>query len=156
MPGVWVRRARLHAADGAPMPTKQISLLLSARDAATVIISAGVADWLIGSSSSRLLAVGFEIRRALVQHVFLDPGREALPAPRDRVPGSVKSVGTLVIAVSIGWIGATGNGRDRRNRPGRQNGCIRTARAEILDHLLDRNDGPLCGEHGFLLDAQNA
>jgi hypothetical protein len=42
MPGAWVRRARLQAADGMPMPTKHTSLDLRAREAATVIISVAV------------------------------------------------------------------------------------------------------------------
>src|SRR6185295_4879589 len=42
MPGACVRRARLQAADGAPMPTKHTSELLSARAATMVIISFGV------------------------------------------------------------------------------------------------------------------
>src|SRR5262249_46743856 len=42
MAGAWVSRARLQAADGMPMPTKQTSVGLSARDAAIVIISVGV------------------------------------------------------------------------------------------------------------------
>src|SRR6185295_18588711 len=54
MSGAWVRRARLHAADGAPMPTKQTSLLLSARDATMVIISVGVhLDGAVMGPSSR-------------------------------------------------------------------------------------------------------
>jgi hypothetical protein len=40
--GAWVNRARLHAADGAPIPTKHTSSLLNARAAVIVIISAGV------------------------------------------------------------------------------------------------------------------
>ena len=39
MSGAWVRRARLQAADGMPMPTKQMSLLRSERAAAIVITS---------------------------------------------------------------------------------------------------------------------
>ena len=42
MSGACVSRARLQAADGMPMPTKQMSLLLSARAAAMVIISLAV------------------------------------------------------------------------------------------------------------------
>src|SRR4029079_7737848 len=41
MLGACVRRARLQAADGAPMPTKHTSELLSARAATMVIISLG-------------------------------------------------------------------------------------------------------------------
>src|SRR6188474_2442373 len=46
MCGACVRRAKFAAADGMPMPTKQTSSLLSARAAATVIISFGV-YWVI-------------------------------------------------------------------------------------------------------------
>jgi hypothetical protein len=42
MPGAWLSRARLAAADGMPMPTKQTSSLRNARAAAMVIISVGV------------------------------------------------------------------------------------------------------------------
>src|SRR4051812_45939428 len=41
IPGACVSRARLQAADGAPIPTKQMSSFLSARAAAIVIISVG-------------------------------------------------------------------------------------------------------------------
>ena len=47
MSGAWVSRATLQAADGAPMPTKQTSALVSAREAAMVIISVGVKSALI-------------------------------------------------------------------------------------------------------------
>jgi len=42
IPGAWVGRARLQAADGMPMPTKQMSESRSVRAAATVIISVGL------------------------------------------------------------------------------------------------------------------
>src|SRR5688572_19904387 len=42
MSGACVSRATLHAADGAPIPTKQTSSLVRARAAAMVIISSGV------------------------------------------------------------------------------------------------------------------
>jgi hypothetical protein len=42
MRGACVSRARLQAADGMPMPTKQMSELRNARAAAIVIISVGL------------------------------------------------------------------------------------------------------------------
>jgi hypothetical protein len=47
MSGAWVSRATLHAADGAPMPTKQTSFDDSAREAAIVIISVGVKSLIV-------------------------------------------------------------------------------------------------------------
>ena len=44
MRGACVNRARLHAADGSPMPTKHTSSFPTHRAAATVISSSGVYD----------------------------------------------------------------------------------------------------------------
>src|SRR5262245_36519464 len=85
MPGACVSRARLHAADGAPMPTKHTSELLSARDATTVIISVGVqvegaAIWAdMGEPSA------FVLLSRLVSSTHARPAASGLPprgAPR--------------------------------------------------------------------------
>src|SRR5829696_1550451 len=105
MPGAWVMRARLHAADGAPMPTKQTSPALSAREAAMIIISAGVAA-LMGSSRGIGDGAGArpdrEVGRGPGEDVDLHPGQEAVAVPRDRVPGDVIGVVAAVVAMGVG------------------------------------------------------
>src|SRR5688572_15960871 len=103
MSGACVSRARLQAADGMPMPTKQMSVLRSARAAAIVIIS--VALKAISSSFSRgtqALAVHRKSFRPLIEHVRLHPGEERVAVACDRVPGLIIGVVALVVAVRIG------------------------------------------------------
>ena len=57
MSGHRVSRARLHAADGAPIPTKHTSSLDSARDAAMVIISVGVHALMPAAACSTLASI---------------------------------------------------------------------------------------------------
>src|SRR6266852_963044 len=101
MPGAWVRRARLHAADGWPMPTKQTSVDLRAREAATVIISAGVKLSVISGTcggEAEPAALFGERLRPLVEHVGLHPGQEAVAVARNDVPFLVIGVVALVVA----------------------------------------------------------
>src|SRR5579862_1061111 len=97
MSGACVRRARLHAADGAPIPTKQTSLLLSDRAATIVIISLAVNVPLMPSSARSAPPIGEESLRTLAQDVLAYPFLESCAVARDIVPGNVKTVRTPVI-----------------------------------------------------------
>src|SRR3981081_3561338 len=102
MSGAWVSRARLQAADGMPMPTKQMSLLLSARAAAIVIISLAVCA--IRSSFRRaFLSRGMHGDRigAAVEHVGLHPGEKAVAIAGDRVPRNIIGIVARVVAMRI-------------------------------------------------------
>src|SRR5947209_2878600 len=136
MSGACVRRARLQAAEGMPMPTKQMSLLRSARAAAIVIIS--VALKAISSSFGRVfarrlrrlagifarrlrrLACGAlpsrmhrESLRPLLEYVRLHPRQEAVAVAGNGVPRLVIGVVALVVAVRIGGMCAAGNASNR-------------------------------------------
>src|SRR6516165_5533049 len=118
MPGAWVRCARLHAADGAPMPTKHTSSFFSARAAATVIISAALWTSVMADLALPALAgMDAERFRAFGQDILLHPGEEALPLARDRVPGDVIGVVAHVVALGIGRMGAAGDDRDGADDP---------------------------------------
>src|SRR3982074_1504469 len=178
MSGAWVSRARLQAADGMPMPTKQMSLLRNARAAAMVIIS--LALWAIASSlrrvgsarglrrlrglavvGTRRLACGTrgmhgERLRSLLEHVRLHPGEKAVAVAGDRVPGLVKRVVALVVAVRIGWMRPArhpGNGADG---PARQDHGVGAALPEVVDDLLHRDERTLRRQHRLLLHTDDA
>src|SRR6185295_16601118 len=116
MSGACVRRARLQAADGMPMPTKQMSLLRSAREAAITIISLAV--WVMSLFRRNAQARGMhgERLRPFVQHVGLHPGQEAVAVAGDLVPGEIEGIVARVVAVRVGRMRAarhTGDGADR-------------------------------------------
>src|SRR5580704_2086952 len=129
MSGAWVRRARLQAADGAPMPTKHTSVFLSAREAAIVIISVDV--WLcvmVALSMPREpLALGGKDLGPLFEHVGLHPGQESVAVARDRVPFLVIGVVALVVALRIGGVRAARYADDRVDGPRRQDHGIEVA-----------------------------
>src|SRR5579883_969358 len=160
MSGAWVRRARLQAADGAPMPTKHTSVFRSAREAAMVIISAEVWVWvwvIVVASMPReprtLLGEGF---RPLLEHIGFHPGQEAVAVARDRVPFLVIGVIALVVTLGIGRMGAARHADDGVDGPGRQDHGIEVAWAEVVDDLLDRDDRALGGKHRLLLHPDDA
>src|SRR4051812_30930064 len=126
MSGACVRRARLQACDGAPMPTKQTSSFLSARAAATAIISA--VEYSNGCSS--------------FENMLLHPGQEGSPIARDRIPGSVEGVVAPVVAVGIRRTSATRRDGDGADRPVRQNDRIGTGRPQIVHDLFDGDERP--------------
>src|ERR1700716_3717016 len=165
MSGAWVSRARLQAADGMPMPTKQMSLLRNARAAAMVIIS--LALWAIASSlrrvgsarglrrlrglacvGTRRLACGTrgmhgERLRSLLEHVRLHPGEKAVAVAGDRVPGLVKRVVALVVAVRIGWMRPARHAGNGADGPARQDHGVGAALPEVVDDLLHRDERTL-------------
>src|SRR5579883_210467 len=153
MSGAWVSRARLQAADGAPMPTKQISSFFSARAAAMVIISVGVASAMVLSLGA---GIDPKVLGPLFEHIGLDPGQETLPVAGDGIPGLIESIVPLVIAMGVRRIGAARHQRYSRDGPCRQDAGIGAARPEILHQLLDRHNGAFRGEHRFFLHAENA
>src|SRR4030081_1797432 len=162
MSGAWVSRARLQAADGMPMPTKQMSALRSARAAAIVIIS--VALWAIRTSFRRvdfvrrLRRLACDVRsvhgesfRSLLQHVRFHPGEKTVAVAGDRVPGLIVSIVARIIAVRVGGMRTTRHAGNRPDRPARQDHRIAAGLADLLADLLDRDDRALRRQHLLLL-----
>ena len=96
--GAWVRRATLQAADGAPMPTKQTSSLVSARAAAMVIISVGVKSFILASSCNLLRMLG-EVFGACLHDVLVDPFQEGVAIAGDLVPSDVEGIGARIVCL---------------------------------------------------------
>src|SRR5262245_34681108 len=82
MPGACVSRARLHAAEGAPMPTKHTSELLSARAATMVIISLGV-----HVDEADMVAAALAL---LVEHAHALRRRDGCREPYLRAPADLR------------------------------------------------------------------
>src|SRR5689334_19382821 len=97
MSGACVKRARLHAADGSPMPTKHTSSLLTHRDAATVINSSGEYVTLRDSRD----APRKDVRTGL-HDVLVDPTGEAVAIACDGVPCKIKRIVACIVAVRVG------------------------------------------------------
>src|SRR5690349_2606049 len=95
--GAWVRRARLAAVLGRPMPTKQTAPSRSARAAATVIISSAVQPLSSGISP---------------HHVLRHPPDEGVAIPADRVPPLVEVVVPGRVPVRVRGMRAPGHGGD--------------------------------------------
>src|SRR2546430_8272720 len=90
--GAWLRRARLAAALGRPMPTKQTMLLCSWRAAAMVMISSAVYP---RSRTALLLRCGFQARLELGEipgshHMPGHPCEKRLALAGDIVPRLVE------------------------------------------------------------------
>src|SRR5580765_7774103 len=96
MPGACVRRARLHAADGSPIPTKHTSSFPTHRAAATVMSSSGV--YFISCDPPR---VRCESLRTAAPDMFVDPRAERLAVAGDGVPGKIERVVPLIVSVGI-------------------------------------------------------
>src|SRR5262245_20419642 len=157
MSGAWVRRARLQAADGMPMPTKQMSLLRSARAAAIVITS--LALEVMGISLRRhaqARAVDGESLRSLLEHVRLRPRQKAVAVAGDRVPRLIIGIVALVVAVRIGGMRAARHARDGADAPTRQDHRVGAALPEIIDDLLDRHERAFRRQHPLFLPPDDA
>src|SRR5262249_31543069 len=137
MSGAWVSRARLAAALGKPMPTKQTVPLASWRAAATVIISSAVKP-----SSAMRGHLGLAIELRAVEHVALHPGGERVALARDGVPGLVEAAVAAIVVMDVGRSRATRSVADRVHHPPRQHAAI-DRRTEPVDDLLDGDDGAL-------------
>src|SRR4029079_10229778 len=96
MPGACVRRARLHAADGSPIPTKHTSSFPKHRAAATVINSSGV--YFISCDSRGVRGEGF---RTAAYDMFVDPCAERLAVAGDGIPGKIERIVPLIVSVRI-------------------------------------------------------
>src|SRR6266516_7974422 len=94
-PGACVARARLAAALGSPIPTKQVMPSRRARAAQAVIISSAVnspavvAAGLMRLSFLARSGTGQPRRVGGAEHIRLQPAEEPLPVSADRIPGHV-------------------------------------------------------------------
>src|ERR1700683_4350798 len=96
--GACVRRARLAAALGSPMPTKQVAPLRILRAAAMVIISSAV--YFVSGMGDRLLQTALEFVKILgSEHVLLHPRLKGLALARDGVPLLVEGVIARIITL---------------------------------------------------------
>src|SRR6185437_16411503 len=138
--GACVRRARLAAADGIPMPTKHTMPLRSRRAASMVMISVAVYAVWTASGMNRSVVPGDsgtrvgprlhgddnvqrlqELRVVLrPQHVLLHPREERLAIARDRIPRLAERVVADVVAVRVARVRAERNLAHRGKRPVRQ------------------------------------
>src|SRR5579885_1174668 len=102
--GACVRRARLAAALGRPIPTKHTTRSCSIRAAATVIISSAVYSCLaIGlparPGAARRRDTAPKLRKIFGrEHVALDPSRESIALARDLVPLPIKCIVARIVA----------------------------------------------------------
>src|SRR6516165_5899133 len=105
--GAWVRRARLQAALGSPMPTKHTAPLRSCRAAVTVIISSLLYSGAL-MRGSRGDAERAQERRMIGQaeHVAVHPRAEGGAVARDLIPCEVEGVVARIVTVCVGRIGA--------------------------------------------------
>src|SRR5579884_704743 len=141
MSGAWVRRARLQATEGAPMPTKQTSSFFSTRAAATAIISPVV--YSIAASSS---VTGRK-------HVLFYPLKERFALARNAIPGRIKGVVAPVVAMRIRWMCPARRFNDCRNRPLWKHSRVWTGNAQVIDDFLYGDNHLFGGESSFLLNA---
>src|SRR5690348_4546619 len=125
--GACVRRARLAAADGMPMPTKHTMPPRSRRAASIVMISVAVYPvWAASGMGHLLRAYGDagrlqELRMVLrSHHVLLHPGEERLAIARDRIPRLAERVVADVVAVRVARVRAERHLAHRGHRPVRQ------------------------------------
>src|SRR5208283_193367 len=91
------------------------------------------------------------------QDVLAHPRNERVTVSRDRVPFLVEGIVALVVAVRVRGGCASGRRRDSADHPGWQNdGITRRVDAEVVNDLLDRDDGASRGQNGLFLNAGNA
>src|SRR3954470_22227057 len=123
--GAWVRRARLAAAEGMPMPTKHTVPFFRRRAASIVMISVGAYCRFVPSGIGDFpLARRDDARRfhefhmvLRAQHVLLHPGGEALAVLRDAVPRLAEGVVAPVVAVGVARMRAVGHHAYGREHP---------------------------------------
>ena len=139
------------------MPTKQMSSLLSARAAATVIISDALYGMAVTQPLSGFGKGAFAKRLGgCIHHMFLDPPLKCFAISRDRVPGDIEGVVTRVVAMRVRRMGAARHDRNCAHGPRRQDDGVGADAFEALDKLLDRDDGRSRREDGFFLHADDA
>src|SRR5512140_2294113 len=106
--GACVSRARVAAADGMPMPTKQTVPSFRRRAASMVMISVAVYSLVVVSGICRSFARGchscgfHEFRMVLrAEHVLLHPREERLALAGDRIPRLAERVVASVVAMRV-------------------------------------------------------
>src|SRR6266550_5734162 len=166
--GAWVRRARLEARFGRPMPTNTTSPSASSRAATDAIISSGVYSVAVIDSRAALLPCLEPLQQSrLLLHV-LGPGLHAIDelveimrqlalVPRDRFPAHVEVVVPIVIALRVRWMRAPrldDYGTHDRRRNERAIGI--RANHSLVHQLLDDDDHALRGKRGLFLHSQEA
>src|SRR5262249_20978904 len=97
MSGAWVSRARLHATEGAPMPTKHTSSFFSTRAAAMAIIAAVEYSMVL----FQVLLLASLATRLGVKDLLLHPVKKCLAVPSNPIPGNIKCAVARVIAMSV-------------------------------------------------------
>src|SRR5687768_13150617 len=83
------------------------------------------------------------------------PGSEHIALPGNAVPGSVEAAVTLVVASRGRRMSTARNHAHCRDDSTRQLVGVRPG-AQIVDDLLDGDDGPAAGQRRRLLDAESA
>src|SRR5688500_13229991 len=164
--GAWVRRARLQARLGSPMPTKTTSPSRSSRAAATAIISPD--EWPVGARSpgvdaspasvpiahpgadagSRgkplderrlLLEVRAAVRHAVHELVEIRAQRPLVA--RDRLPPHVELVVPIVMPLRVRWVRPPRLDDHRaHDHPGDERAARVAAHDLLVDQLLDDDD----------------
>src|SRR5690606_13155009 len=137
MSGAWVRRARLAASLGRPIPTKQVMSLVSARAAVMLIISEEVNSIVISGSS-------------FLEYVFLQPGLEQLAITGDGVPFLVEGVVALVVTQGVGRCSAPlGDGNGGDGPEGKH--TVVTRSTQVINDLFHGVEAALTRQLGLLL-----
>src|SRR5688500_5952626 len=123
--GAWVRRARLAAADGMPIPTKQTVPFFSRRAASIVMISVGV--YAIASGMGRLQLGDADFRGHEESGMVLrsedmpaHPREKRIPVARNGIPLLAERVIAAVVAVRIARMRARGHTAHRGKHPMRK------------------------------------
>src|SRR5215471_853065 len=153
MSGAWLRRARLAAALGRPMPTKQTAPLWSLRAAAMVIISSAVYSSSIGRGRLQTLAKLREIFGP--ENVPLDPGLKAPSLAGNRVPLLVEGVVARIIALRVRGERAAIHQTHSRDGPGGKHERVRR-RIQLVHDFFHGYDGAAGGQCGFFLHAYHS
>src|SRR6266540_6655001 len=116
--GAWVRRARLQARFGRPIPTNTTSPSRSSRAATTAIISSGEygvegrgseavvhsgGDLCLRLESRRQAWMLFQVRRSIRDsvHKLIQVRLELVRLARDRFPAHVEVVVAIVVALRV-------------------------------------------------------
>src|SRR5579875_1881408 len=132
-PGAEVARARLAAALGRPIPTKQVTLSRRARAAETVIISSEVYAAALSSlpappvwpSVMAFVVTGTSFFRCRPHGMCsvnpgFQPALETVAVAADRVPCLVVAVDAFGVAERVGRVGAAAGHGHIAHRPRRQ------------------------------------
>src|SRR5204863_2687102 len=159
--GACIRRARLHARFGSPMPTNTTSPSRSSRAATAAIISSGVyaseavihprreALFRLEPCDLRLfLQVGGAIGNAV--HEFVEVALEPARITRDALPSDVEVVIAVVVPLRVGGMRAPRLDHHGAHDHGRNDRPVRIGADDLLIHeLLGDDDHTLRREGRF-------